>query len=385
MKQRKVLVTGGAGFIGRHLVRKLISNGYLVRIIDSLLPSVHGNLPDQTKWLQCQDIEFVHSNMLNRDLLNEALDDVEIVFHLAAETGTSQSMYKIYDYYSSNCQSTALLMDIIANERPKKLKRFVLTSSRSIYGEGSYRCSKCSLPRYTPQTRLKKDLLDKNWNFYCPQCSALLKAVPTKETDTIKPASIYASSKSAQEELVRITCSNYEIDYSILRLQNVYGEGQSLENPYTGILSIFSSLAREGQTIEVFEDGLETRDFVYISDVVNTLLRVASFDSQMMTEINVGKSEPVTILKLANLVNEAFGSKSEVSISGYFRAGDIRNNFADISRLKTILGIDPKVSIEEGLSRFTDWVKRQPKSISKLNFAKKELLSRGLLEHIGDK
>lgn len=251
----KVLVTGGAGFIGSHLVQALLRDGFQVRVLDNLSQQVHGAVPYGLAWLSEQGVEFIRGSLRSQTDMSAALTGVDAVVHLAAETGTGQSMYQIARYNAVNVQGTAILLNLLANSRKRPVRRLVLASSRSIYGEGAYICKFCSPERRIyPNTRSPEALAAHRWDPVCEACDEVLTAVPTREDDQVRPASIYAATKLAQEELVRIACSSLSIGYAILRLQNVYGEGQLLNNPYTGILSIFSTRIRRGLYLPLFED-----------------------------------------------------------------------------------------------------------------------------------
>ena len=353
----KVLITGGAGFIGSKLCQKLSEAGAKVRVLDNLSPQIHGSNPRPPEWLTQLGVEFIHGSVADRTVLEQALNDVEVVAHLAAETGTGQSMYEIAHYNEINTQATALLFDILANQKNRKVARVVLTSSRSIYGEGAYLASDGA--RVFPGARTA--------------------AVATAETDPPNPASIYAATKYAQEDIVRIGCEAFGIGYAILRLQNVYGEGQSLNNPYTGILSIFSTRIRRGLDLPLFEDAAESRDFVHVDDVAESLLRAITRERAPNTVINVGSGRPTSVRDVAEGLARAFGQEPRVRVTGEYRLGDIRHNWADVSRLKQLLDYEPKVTLEAGLGRFAAWVGEQPLPEDQLDRANAELKQRNLM------
>ena len=376
-----VLITGGAGFIGRQLASQLIANGYDVRIIDPLAPQVHGALPQNLAWLDHPRIHFFRGSVLDKSTVRCALGGVSHVVHLAAETGTGQSMYDIANYNSVNTQGTAILLDELANNPTHKVTRFILASSRSVYGDGPYmcRCSESESARQFPQSRSSDQLRRHQWDPLCLYCGAPMIPVPTIETDKISPASIYAATKHAQEELVRIGCSSLGIDYAILRLQNVYGAGQSLGNPYTGILSIFSTRIRHGRSLPIFEDGLESRDFVHVSDVARAFLLSVSCASQLSAVINVGSGLGTSVLDIAKLLISAFDSKVPIEITSEYRIGDIRHNIADISRLQSLLAFAPDISLVDGINSFVEWVAVQKLPSDRLDEANAELRTRRLM------
>ncbi|MBW8758919.1 MAG: NAD-dependent epimerase/dehydratase family protein [Burkholderiales bacterium] len=380
---KNVLITGGAGFIGSHLARLLLARGFKVRILDSLSPQIHGAVPTGLQWLSDPGIEFIRGSVTRRADVEQALDGAELLVHLAAETGTGQSMYQIARYNEVNSQGTALIFDVLANAGTRSLERVVLASSRSIYGEGAYQCTAPTCPsggaRQFPTSRLPAALAEHAWEPTCPHCGAPLRMLPTREDDRIQPASIYAATKYAQEDLVRIGCESLGLGHAILRLQNVYGEGQSLNNPYTGILSIFSTRVRRGLELTAFEDGLESRDFVHVSDVVQAMLLALTSESPANAAINVGSGVPTSVLEVASQLTIALGGTPAIRITGEYRVGDIRHNVADISRLRSILGYAPQVDLAEGLRRFCQWVLQQPLPEDQLGRANAELKARKLM------
>lgn len=373
----KVLITGGAGFIGSKLCQKLSEAGAKVRVLDNLSPQIHGSNPRPPEWLTQLGVEFIHGSVADRTVLAQALNDVEVVAHLAAETGTGQSMYEIAHYNEINTQATALLFDILANQKNRKVSRVVLTSSRSIYGEGAYIASDGA--RVFPSARTAAQLAAHQWEPLDDRTGHALKAVATAETDPPNPASIYAATKYAQEDIVRIGCEAFGIGYAILRLQNVYGEGQSLNNPYTGILSIFSTRIRRGLDLPLFEDAAESRDFVHVDDVAESLLRAITHQRASNTVINVGSGTPTSVRDVAEGLARAFGQEPRVRVTGEYRLGDIRHNWADVTRLKQVLDYESKVTLEAGLGRFAAWVGGQPLPEDHLDRANAELKQRNLM------
>lgn len=376
--QGKILVTGGAGFIGTHLIPKLLTSGYEVRVLDSLSSQVHGAVPFGLEWLNGDGIEFLREDVTTRQAWEQALRDVDVIVHLAAETGTGQSMYQVSRYSQVNIQGTALMLDVLGRAEKHRVKRVVLSSSRSIYGEGAY-VHPINGTRVYPTARGADQLQKGIWDPLCSLTGAKLQLVATHETDLVSPASIYAATKYAQEDLVRIACQSMGIGYAILRLQNVYGEGQSLNNPYTGILSIFSTKIRRNAVLPLFEDGEESRDFIHVEDVTDALLAAVMCDISPNMAINVGSGLATSVRAVAEGLSYAFGKEPKLAVTGQFRIGDIRHNYADISRLRELLGITPRVSLSEGLQRFAKWVSGQPLPEDKLDKANQELRDRKLM------
>lgn len=378
---QKILITGGAGFIGSHLAQHLLKKGNQVRILDTLSPQIHGMLPStDLRWLTQPGLEFVRGSVSVEADLKVALEDVDAIVHLASETGTGQSMYEIDRYCHQNVQGTALLVNMIANGAAPAVKRIVLASSRSVYGEGAYTLhgSQDSV-RITPPSRSAEALRKRQWEPVCPDSKVRLTAVPTREVDRTAPASIYAATKLMQEDLIRIGCESAKVGFAILRLQNVYGEGQSLKNPYTGILSIFSTRIRRDLKLPIFEDGQETRDFVHVSDVVAAFAAALETSDAINTIVNVGSGIATSVLDAAKSLCRAFDAKENIEITGEFRVGDIRHNLADCTRLQKHLNLQPQVSLDEGLKRFADWVKTQPLPEDQLHKANQELQKRDLM------
>lgn len=378
---KKTLITGGAGFIGKNLSRHLLKDSISLRILDPLAPQIHGAVPQGLEWLTDERIEFVRGSVTNRGAVESALEDVEQVVHLAAETGTGQSMYEMARYNDVNSQGTAVLLDILANRRDLRVRRIVLASSRSVYGEGAYTCTVCgpAAGRLFPGARPAAQLAVHRWEPLCSHCDSALTAVPTLENDPVRPASIYAATKYAQEDLVRVACEALGIDYAILRLQNVFGEGQSLNNPYTGILSIFSTRVRRGLDLPIFEDGLESRDFVHVDDVARAMHACLMSDKPISSVVNVGSGVGTSVIEVARQLVISLGSNVPLRVTSEYRLGDIRHNVADVARLRELLPGGAQISLAEGLDRFAAWVKTQPLPEDRLDKANAELRERKLM------
>ena len=266
-----ILITGGAGFIGSSMALKLIAQGRIVTVLDNLTQQIHGKNPDESQ-LYCSikdKVRFIKGSVTDRNVFESALEGQDAVIHLAAETGTGQSMYEIEKYCSTNIGGTALLLDILANKKTS-VKKVIVAESRAIYGEGKYKCDSCGI--VYPVARTEKDMISGDFRVKCPECNKSVNLVATDENSKLHPTSVYGITKQVQGQLVHCVCQALGISSVSFRYQNVYGPGQSLKNPYTGILSIFSNSLRQNHDINIFEDGTESRDFVYIDDVADATI-----------------------------------------------------------------------------------------------------------------
>ena len=326
---KHILITGGAGFIGSNLALKLVSKGYEVTVLDNLSRQIHGDNPDITSPLYQSiigKVRFIKGSVTSREDWLKVLDGVECVVHLAAETGTGQSMYEIQKYVDVNIGGTALLLDILANTK-HSVKKVVVAESRAIYGEGRYYSE--DLQQYVyPCERTDQDMAKGNFEAKYPGCTKPLQLVATTEDSMIHPTSVYGITKQVQGQLVHLVCPSIGIAAVSYRYQNVYGPGQSLSNPYTGILSIFSTRIKNGNEINIFEDGKETRDFVYIDDVVDATILGIEKEEANGHVFNVGTGVPTDVLTVANTLIEKYGIQVPVKVSGNYRLGDIRHNYA---------------------------------------------------------
>jgi len=380
MKEERILITGGLGFIGSEIAKVLVANGQQVRLLDNLSSQIHGALPDR-KWppfLLDGSVEILRADVCDSSMWGSALQDVHAVVHLAAETGTGQSMYQILRYTHTNVEGTASLLDFLAN-RKHAVRKIILASSRSVYGEGAYICHTCGL--VAPRMRTDSELSAARWEPACPHCRQTITVAPTSECLAPSPASIYAATKLAQEDLVRIASQALGIGAVILRFQNVYGEGQSLKNPYTGILSIFANQLRLGCALNIYEDGRESRDFVHVSDVAHAIALTLESDRADGQTLNVGSGRPITISQIASMLRDRIPCAAEPFISGHYRVGDIRHGFADLSLIQERLGFTPQVWLDEGLDRFVRWVITQSPEPDRLSEATRALALRGLMNH----
>jgi len=373
----RILVTGGAGFVGSHLIPLLVAHGHDVIAYDNLSPQIHAEqifpaaLQEQATCIQ--------ADVRDRAALRKALRETEIVVHLAAETGTGQSMYDIHRYTEVNALGTAAILDIVMNE-PNQVRRFVLASSRAVYGEGQYLCERCGT--VYPPTRTAEQLQRHEWELRCPRCGAPAIPVPTQEDALLQPQSVYASGKQTQEQLVTMICQAREIETVILRYQNVYGPGQALANPYTGVICVFFTLLMQGKPLLLFEDGLPSRDFVFIDDVAGATCAAVEAAVPSHTVINVGVGQQTTIRDVAETVAAALAIELRTELTEKYRLGDIRHCYADITRLREQLAYTPRIEFHEGIARFVAWAKIQEGMMAQVSGqfekAQQELLTRKL-------
>ncbi len=366
-----ILITGGAGFIGSHLADELILNGYKVRVIDSLLPQVHGRSQKRPTYLD-DDVELIVGDIRNEKLLARALEGVDAVFHLAAAVGVGQSMYQIANYSDANCLGTASLLELLARRPVAKL---IVASSMSVYGEGLYRSRTGEI--YGLAERKLDQLKRREWDLRGPDGDQL-EPMPTPETKVPSVPSVYALSKYYQERLCLSTGPAYGIPTIGLRFFNVYGPRQALSNPYTGVLAIFSSRILNSRPPLVNEDGQQKRDFIYVKDVALACrLALESTDSSGSV-FNVGSGNYYTIGQLARDMARFLGRDHlEPEITGRYRVGDIRHCYADISRSRRILGFNPRYSLETGLKEMQGWLEEQSAE-DLAPEASQELMKRGL-------
>jgi len=373
-----ILITGGAGFIGSNLALQLIGKGYKITILDNLSKQIHGENPEFSSPLFQSikgKVNFIDGTVTSNKDWQKALKDQDALIHLAAETGTGQSMYQVQKYVDVNIGGTAILLDILANTE-HSVKKVIIASSRAIYGEGKYRCANHGT--VFPVERLDIEMSKGDFDCKCPICCEKLELLPTTEDSKIHPTSVYGITKQNQEQMVLTVCKSIGIAAVAYRYQNVYGPGQSLTNPYTGILSIFSTRIKNGNEINIFEDGKETRDFVYIDDVVNATILGLENDEANGQVYNVGTGEATDVLTVAQLLCKNYGIDINLNISGNYRLGDIRHNFADITKIRQQLGFEPVWNFEKGISAFTQWVNLQTIKEDKYEHSIQEMKKKGL-------
>jgi dTDP-L-rhamnose 4-epimerase len=375
-----ILITGGAGFIGSNLAISLIKRGHFVRVLDNLSPQIHGEDPLQSSlYKSIKDrVEFIRGDVREKSDLEQSLEGIEVVVHLAAETGTGQSMYNMQHYINVNISGTALLLETITNSK-YSIKRLVVASSRAVYGEGKYYCETDGY--VYPVARNSFDLERGDFEVHCPYCLRHVKLVPTDESTPVRPSSIYGITKLNQEQMCLTIGRVNKISTIAYRYQNVYGPGQSLSNPYTGILSIFSTRLRNERGINIFEDGLESRDFVHIDDVVTATVAGIEITSEIIEVFNVGSGVQTNVLTVANSLQKLFQTAVPIKISGQFRVGDIRHNLADLSHVKSTLGWSgPRINFDNGLIGFVNWVRNEAIYNDRYEDSMSELIAKGLLK-----
>jgi len=370
----KVLVTGGAGFIGSHIVDKLIEEGHTVRVFDCLEKQVHlGKKPGYLN----TNAEYIFADVRDKTHLIKAIKGMEVVFHEAAQVGVGQSMYEIEKYVSHNCDGTAVLLDVLVNSK-HAVKKLIVASSMSIYGEGAYRCKQCGIvyPGLRPESQLK----NKQWELICPLCGKIIERIPTPETKPTNPTSVYSLSKRFQEDICLQIGKAYSIPTVAFRYFNAFGPRQSLSNPYTGVAAIFLSRVKNDNAPVIYEDGGQTRDFIYVDDIARANI-MAMTDSRADYEVfNLGTGVPQTIVGIANTIIELSGKKGKIEphILTNYRTGDTRHCYADTTKISEKLQFQPAVSFKDGMLRLMEWSNSQ-KAKDMSEQAQKELAKRGLV------
>jgi dTDP-L-rhamnose 4-epimerase len=374
MKGTRVLVTGGAGFVGSHLVEALLREGHTVRVVDALVPQVHGTAR-VPKYLPTKDVEFIKADVRRPQTWRRVLKGIRVVFHQAAEVGVGQSMYEITKYMDTNTMGTSVMwQELITGKYPAQ--KILVASSMSIYGEGQYRCR--THGAVYPALRAESQLRRRDWEMRCPRCHTPVAAEPTSEEKPLMPTSVYAISKRDQEELSLSIGRAYGIPVVALRYFNIYGPRQSLSNPYTGVAAIFSSRLRNGHSPVIFEDGRQSRDFIHVSDIVRANLLAMKRREADDETFNVGTGVATSVGRVAELLAEYLEVPIKPTIVGKFRAGDIRHCVADVSKIKRRLGFEATVRFEDGLSDLVRWVQEE-EAVDRVDRATKELATRGLV------
>ena len=364
------LVTGGAGFIGTHLVRRLAAAGDEVVILDSLEAQVHAEHGPELP----EGVTFVHGDVGDPAVLDDVLEGVERVVHLAAAVGVGQSMYEIDRYVRTNTMATATFLERLIATRPLPT-RLVVASSMSIYGEGAYICEEHG--EVAPQPRPEPQLVAREWECLCPQCGRPLAPIGTAERKPLIPTSVYAVTKRDHEELCLVTGAAYGIPTVALRFFNVYGPGQALSNPYTGVAAIFASRLLNGREPVIFEDGAQSRDFIHVDDIVRGILLALESDDAVGRPVNLGTGRSTSVAEMAELLANGLGKENSAVVLGQYRAGDIRHCYADPSLAADVLGFHAEVELEPGIRSLVGWLADQA-AVDRVDEATAELLSRGL-------
>lgn len=370
----RVLLVGGAGFIGSHLARRLAAAGDQVTILDLLTPQVHGTDADFPP--QLRDVAAcIRGDARDPRDLRRVLSGQEVVYWLAAETGTGQSMYQVGRYVDTNVMALAAFADELVGGQ-SDLRRVVLASSRAVSGEGAYACSRDGI--VAPAARAGQHP-EHGWSPPCPVCGGPIQPVPTGDQVAPRPTSVYGWTKLAQEQLLSVVGDAVGLEYSILRFHNVYGPGQALANPYTGVLLVFFNRALGGEPLILFEDGEITRDFVHVEDVVAALEAAGSKAGAEGNTFTIGSGVPTTIRSAAEAIRAVTGSSSDISVGGQFRVGDVRYAVADISRAERLLEFRPEIEFRDGLARLLPWICDQQLPPDRFVESAREMARAGLL------
>ncbi len=376
----RVLVTGGAGFIGSHTVDALIEHGYQVTVLDSLEPPTHSGeeFPNHLN----KNCDRIKGSLESPELLREVCQNVDAVIHLAALVAGYQSFLEIGRYVSINTRGTANLLDVLVNSR-NHVKKLVVASSMTVYGEGAYECPHCRNRQY-PSFRSMQNLRKGIWDHLCTRCGNSLQAIPTDESRPQNPGHVYGATKRHQEELCLLVGKMYTIPTMVLRYFNVYGSRQSLTNPYTGVCAIFTSRILKGKPPILFEDGQTVRDYVHVKDVARANILALESSAGDFQAINIGSGAPTSAQRLAENLISMYRSDVKSQISKLYRANDMRECYADISKAKQLLGYSPSVTLREGLEELAEWAKaNQWHAADTFDQAMEELLKRGVVFQSG--
>ena len=375
---KNILITGGAGFIGSHLVDKLLEDkDHNITILDILEKQVHGEKDKPPSYLN-KEATFIKASVTNIKRLEELVKESDVIYHLAAIVGVGQSMYQINKYVDNNILGTANILDILVNSE-HNVKKLIIASSNTVYGEGKSKCDKCGI--VFPKIRTSEQLIRKEWENQCPKCGLPVISLLTDELASFNSTSIYALSKQAQEQMGLLIGNTYGINTTILRFFLVYGTRQALSNPYTGVCAIFSSRLLNGKRPIVFEDGLQSRDFVNVKDVCQALILAMEKEKARGEIFNVASGSPITIKEVVEMICEKINPKLKPIYKNDYRIGDIRHCLADITKIKNMLGYKPTLTFKEGIDELIEWIKPQINEIKdESDKALRELKEKGLLK-----
>ncbi|HEX4627982.1 MAG TPA: NAD-dependent epimerase/dehydratase family protein [Gemmatimonadales bacterium] len=369
-----VLVTGGAGFVGSHLVDALLAAGHRVRVLDSLETQVHGAGGRAPDYLN-PGAELAQGSVTDAAAVARALDGIDVVFHQAALVGVGQSMYDIARYCQVDTGGAGVVLEEIVKRRDR-IRKVVVASSMSVYGEGAYRTPRGEMR--APRLRGREPLQRGEWEARDPDTGEPLEPIHTPETKPLQPTSVYAITKRDHEELFLSVGYAYRIPTVALRYFNIYGDRQALSNPYTGVAAIFCARVLNGQPPIIFEDGRQSRDFVHVSDIVQANLLALATDVADYRALNVGTGQPTTIRQVADAILAALGVRDLApTVLGKFREGDIRHCYADIGLACRLLGYKPTVAFTQGTNRLVEWVRSQ-RAVDRFEHAHQQLVTRGL-------
>jgi len=368
---RKILVTGGAGFVGSHTVDALLAEGHSVRVFDNLSDQVHhGSFPEYLS----REAEFVRGDVRDMEALRQAVTGVDVVYHFAAAVGVGQSMYQIAQYMEINTQGTANLLQAVL-DHGNNIEKLVVASSMSIYGEGRYVCPQHG--SVAPPPRPTAQLKAKQWEVACPECGLALEPAATGESKPLQCSSIYALGKKDQEEMSLLFGRTYGVPVVALRYFNIFGTRQALSNPYTGVAAIFASRLLNGRAPLIFEDGEQLRDFVSVHDVVQANMLAMQRSEADGRALNIGSGSPITIRAVAETLSRTLDVKGSAEITGKYRAGDIRHCFGDISQAQQLLGYSPRHRFESGVAELVQWLRSQS-AVDRAEEASGRLIAYGL-------
>jgi dTDP-L-rhamnose 4-epimerase len=371
----RVLITGGAGFVGSHLADALAAAGHQVVLFDNLEPQVHGAGVSRPAYLDPAH-ELVHGDVRDPEALAPLVRAADVVFHLAAMVGVGQSMYQMRRYTDVNAMGMATLLEVLAEQRGR-VRKLLVASSMSIYGEGAYRCPTHN--QQAPRLRPAAQLSAGDWEMRCPHCQAVLEPVPTDEDKPLYPTSIYAITKRDHEEMAQAFGHAYELPAVALRFFNIYGSRQALSNPYTGVAAIFCGRMLDGQVPRIYEDGRQMRDFVHVGDIVQACCLAMDSAAADYQVLNVGTGRPTSVLQVAEVLARELGFAAPPEIVLQFRAGDVRHCYADISRISRLLGYTPRRTFEDGVHELVEWVAAQQGHAARVPDAHAQLAAHGLV------